>query len=82
VLASRSIGSHHHSPRPSSFGPPVKHEVGEHRLAWIVHLATLGARCKDVAQLGNGNLRAVLGDRFRLKVSAPYRFSYETAPVS
>jgi len=42
--------------RPTSFGPPMKHEIGEHHLAGIVHLATT-----RVAQVGNGNLRAVLG---------------------
>jgi hypothetical protein len=35
---------------PGSFGPPLKHEIGKHRLARIVHLAALRACCKDVAQ--------------------------------
>jgi hypothetical protein len=39
---------------PNSFGPPVKHEIAEHRLARIVHLAAPGALCKDVAQLRQG----------------------------
>jgi len=42
-------------------GRSVKHEIGKHRLAWIVHLATLGARRKRVAQIGQRNVRAVLG---------------------
>ena len=46
-----------------SFGAPAKHEVGEHRFAWVVHLATARARCKDVAQLGQRNVGAVLGDQ-------------------
>jgi hypothetical protein len=39
----------------------VKHEVAEHRLARIVHLATTRARCKDVAQFRQRDLGAVLG---------------------
>jgi len=42
-------------------GAPVKHQVGEHCFAWIVHLTPPGARCKDVAQFGQGNVGAVLG---------------------
>jgi hypothetical protein len=37
------------------------HQVGKHRFARIVHLATTRARRKDVAQFGQRNIRAMLG---------------------
>jgi hypothetical protein len=39
----------------------VKHKIGEHHLARIVHLAATGARCKRVAEIGQRNSVPVLG---------------------
>jgi hypothetical protein len=34
----------------------MKHQVGEHRFAGIVHLAAPGARCEDVERVGQRDI--------------------------
>ena len=41
----------------------MKHQVGKYGVARIMHLATARARCQRMAQLGQRNILAVLGDQ-------------------